>query len=660
MTKQAAHQRIINLKQEISHHRYLYHVKDMQEISDAALDSLKQELANLELQYPEFITADSPTQRVGGEPLPAFSQVQHTTPMLSLQDVFSFAELVHWQERNQKIVSANCQYFIELKIDGVAVSLVYQDSVLQQAATRGNGRVGEDVTHAIRTIDAIPLRLRHKRPGRFEVRGEIYITKADFEKLNKQRDAQGETLFANPRNIAAGSIRQLDPGVAAARPLRFFAWEIADGGQATTRLAEYEELQQLGFPVPPDATLIDQLADAQTILADQDKERTHHPFLVDGLVIKINDLNLFRRLGVVGKAPRGSIAYKFPAEEATTVIEDIAIQVGRTGALTPVAHLRPVKVAGTTVSRATLHNEDEIKRKDIRVGDTVIIHKAGDIIPEIVKVLPQLRPSHSKPFAFPTHCPVCNGAVKRDPGSVAYRCVNVDCFLIQRERILHAIGRAGFDLDGLGDKIVEQLLQTGLISDPADLWQLTSKDLLALDGFAQKKANKIIQEIQSHKKITLSRFLVALNIPHVGAVTALELAREFGTLKRIQAASLDNYCAVEGIGETVAHSLVDFFSSAASHKLFQKYQAAGLKVTSENQSGKLVGQTFLFTGSLVDMTRSEAKELVQNFGGKVVSVVSQTVDYVIVGEKAGGNAKQAKALGLKIITPQQFRQLISN
>lgn len=666
MTRAAAKKRIEALRDEVNHHRYLYHVKDTSEISDASLDSLKKELSDLETAWPELVTADSPTQRVGGEPLPQFSQVPHRSRMLSLNDVFAEEELAAWAKRNVKIVPGRYDYFCELKIDGVAVALIYEDGQLTQAATRGDGFVGEDVTHNIRTIEAIPLilrtppspRLRRALASRVEVRGEVYITKADLSAFNKQQAKEGKPLYANPRNSAAGAIRQLDPKIAAARPLKFFAWEITEGGEATTRAQEYEQLQELGFPVPPDAKLATNLDAVAKYLTRVEKKEEKYPFLVDGAVIKINDLALSARLGVVGKAPRGSVAYKFAAEEATTIVKDIIVQIGRTGVLTPVAILQPVRVAGTLVSRATLHNADEIQRKDIRVGDTVIVRKAGDIIPEIVASLPKLRPPSAKAFVFPQKCPVCGSTVVQEAGGIVYRCTNTACFPVQRERILHAVSRAGFDIDGLGEKIVAQLLNEGLIKDAADLWQLQEGDLLPLERFAAVKATKIIKQIQARKKISLSRFLSALSIPQVGVVTAHDMSREFGTLAALKKVTREQLLAVDGIGEKVANSIWEFWQAPATRKILQKYDAAGITILRDTTQGPLQGKIFLFTGSLPDMTRDEAKQRVLALGGKVAPSIGKSVDYVVIGDDAGSKAAKAQKLRLPQLTPAQFRQMI--
>ena len=649
MTKSQARQRIAKLRREIDHHRYLYHVKDTQEISEAALDSLKHELQELEQKFPDLITPTSPTQRVGGQPLPEFKQSRHGTRMLSLQDAFSTEELQQWEARNQKILPRDFEYFVEPKIDGVAVALIYQDGVLAVGATRGDGQVGEDVTANLKTIEAIPLTLcrpsfthRVCKRGKVEVRGEVYMLKKDFVKMNEQRKKAGKPLFANPRNVSAGSIRQLDPKLAASRPLRFIAWEITSGVDVKTRVEEYTKLQQLGFPVPPGAELIPNWDEFGKMAGQWEKNRSGQPFQIDGLVLKINDLVSASRLGIVGKAPRASIAYKFAAEEATTVVEDIVVQVGRTGALTPVARLKPVPVAGTTVSRATLHNIDEIKRKDVRVGDTVIVRKAGDIIPEVVKSLPKLRPKQSKPFKMP----------RLNPEKAT--------FSQQLRGIIHAVGRSGFDIEGMGEKIIEQLLQAGLVGTPPDLWELEVGDLLPLERFAEKSAENLVKAIQSRKEVPLSRFIVALGIPNVGVVTAQDLAREFGTLDKLAKANQETLAGIEGVGDVVAQGIVEFFQFKETGKLLAKYNQVGIKALAEKSGGPLKNKTFVFTGSLgEDLTRDEAKQLVIQNGGKVASTVGEKVTYLVVGSDPGSKAGKAAKLGVKILSPGQFRAMIN-
>ncbi|MDA1169190.1 MAG: NAD-dependent DNA ligase LigA [bacterium] len=659
MTTEEAFQRIEALKKEIEHHRYLYHVQDAQEISDAALDSLKHELDTIERAFPQFITKDSPSQRVGGQALPEFSQIRHEKRMLSLTDCFSVEELAAWEKRNKKIIDTEYEYFAQLKVDGVAISLMYEDGILQYAATRGDGETGEDVTQNIKTIESIPLRLKKDTPGKVEIRGEVYIVKKDFDAMNARRQAQGEQLFANPRNIAAGSIRQLDPSIAASRNLRFFAWEITSGIDIKTRVEEYETLQALGFSVPPKSTFCATLADVAKVIAREEKRRLKQKFQVDGLVVKINSIADARSLGVVGKAPRGATAFKFPAEEATTIVEDIVVQVGRTGALTPVAHLAPVRVAGTTVSRATLHNADEVKRKDVRIGDTVIIRKAGDIIPEVVSVVKGLRHHKNKAFQMPAMCPACNAKTHKDSDGVVVRCVNAHCFPQQRERILHAVGRSGFDIEGLGEKIIEQLLQEGLVKNPSDLWELTEGDLLPLARFAEKSARNIVQEIRGKKEISLPKFLVALGIPHVGVVTAQDIARRFVSLSALSEATKEELENMEGIGEKIANAISDFFAREETKGILAKYALLGLRVQDERSGGQLSGKTFVFTGSLQEITREEAKQLVLQSGGRVASTVGVGVDFVVVGLDAGSKEQKAKALGLRTISEAEFASLLA-
>ncbi|MEK7499524.1 MAG: NAD-dependent DNA ligase LigA, partial [Patescibacteria group bacterium] len=534
-----------------------------------------------------------------------------------------------------------------------------EDGVLLCAATRGDGETGEDVTQNIKTIESIPLRLKKDILGKSEIRGEVYILKKDFEMMNKQRKAEGLSLFANPRNIAAGSIRQLDPSIAASRNLRFFAWEITSGIDVKTREEEYKILQDIGFDVPPGSVVCKTLDDVAEVIAKEEKRRLKQTFQVDGLVVKINSIADARELGIVGKAPRGATAFKFPAEEATTIVEDIVVQVGRTGALTPVAHLVPVLVAGTTVSRATLHNADEVQRKDVRIGDTVIIRKAGDIIPEVVSVVTGLRNATSKPFLMPSKCPSCNAPTHKDADGVVVRCTNTSCFPQQRERILHAVGRTGFDIEGLGEKIVEQLVQEGLIKNPSDLWELTEGDLLPLARFAEKSARNIVSEIQSKKEVFLSRFLIALGIPHVGVVTAQDIAREFQSLSKIRSATKEDFVNMQGIGEKIADALFDFFAQKETARILAKYEELGLRVLDERASGSLAGKTFVFTGSLQEIKREEAKQQVLKLGGRVASTVGAGVDYVVVGTDAGSKEQKAKALGLRMLTEAEFASLLA-
>ncbi|MCC6639028.1 NAD-dependent DNA ligase LigA, partial [Candidatus Falkowbacteria bacterium] len=499
MNKQEAHKRIQNLKELINKHRYEYHVLNTQTISDEALDSLKHELSLLEQSYPEFVTPDSPTQRVAGKALDDFAKVTHKRRMISLNDIFNFEELSDWEARNKKIVDAQYEYVVELKIDGFAISLIYRDGVLVTAATRGDGLVGEDVTQNVKTIESIPLTLREKISGEVEVRGEIFMSKKAFDAINKQQAQLGEKLYANPRNLAAGTIRQLDPALAASRKLDFFAYELFIDDKSMPKIVEHERLRELGFKTSSHTKLVSDIAGVQRMYDAWSDKREKQDFLIDGLVIKINDPKVRDTLGIVGKAPRGMCAYKFPAQQVTTVVKGVDWSVGRTGVLTPVATFEPVSVAGTTVQHATIHNMDEIRRLDVRIGDTVIIEKAGDIIPKIVTVLAQMRTGKEKVITAPSHCPVCGSVVQQAKGEVAIRCSNNSCFASEVSRLIHFVSKKAFDIEGLGEKVVEQLAVNGLIASPADLYKLTIDDFLTLEGFKEKSATNAFNAIQAKK-----------------------------------------------------------------------------------------------------------------------------------------------------------------
>lgn len=666
MTKAQAKQRIEKLKKEIDHYRYEYHVLDKQDISDAALDSLKDELFKLEQEYPELITPDSPTQRVGGEPLSKFQKVEHSTRMLSLNDAFSREDVNDWYARLQRLdPGQKFTYCAEPKIDGLAMSLIYENGILHIGATRGNGRVGEDVTHNIRTIESIPLRLETipqlKKAKRIEVRGEVYMTKKVFESINKEREKAGEPLYMNPRNTAAGSIRQLDPKMAAERELRFLAYALpTDLGQKT----HYEEhllLKKLGFSTDADVKECNTIDDIWTMYEQIMKKRARYHYQIDGMVVQVNDNKLFHRLGVVGKAPRGALALKFPAEQATTIVEDIQVQIGRTGALTPVAHLKPVHVAGSTVSRATLHNIDEIKRLGVRIGDTVIIQKAGDIIPDIVEVLPNFRSGREKVFHMPKKCPACQSPVERHEGEVAYYCSNKKCFAQQKEQFYHFVSKKAFDIDGLGPKIIDQLLDEGLIHTPADLFELTKGDIEPLERFAEKKADNILASIQAARTIPLPRLIYALGIRHVGEQTAVMLAECFGTFAKLQKATAQQLEAIHDIGPAAAESIHQYFDDAHHQEfLAQLLVHVHIQKPKQQRSQKLAGKSFLFTGGLESMTRDDAKQLVRENGGTIISSVSKKLDYLVVGEDPGSKLEKAEKLGIKILTEKQFLQLLDH
>ena len=594
MNKQKAKKRIAKLKKVINHHRYLYHVLDKQEMSDAVLDSLKHELSKLEQQYSDLIALDSPTQRIGGQALDKFKKVKHHKRMLSLNDAFSNEDLEAWQERIQKLVpNQKLNYFAELKIDGFAIALIYQNGVLIQGATRGDGQIGEDVTQNLKTIDSIPLKLEiHQKlsskavqdrieklltKGRIEIRGEVYMTKKDFEKINQEQEKKGLSPYANPRNTAAGSIRQLDPKIAADRRLNFLAYNLITNLGQRTHNQEHQILQSLGFKISQDQ-YCSELKDIIGFWKEINQKRKKLPYLIDGIVVSVDNNKIFNKLGIVGKAPRGSIALKFPAKETTTVIKDIVVQIGRTGALTPVAHLKPVRLAGILITRATLHNQDEIKRLDVRIGDTVIIQRAGDVIPDVVKVIKKLRTGKEKEFQMPKKCPVCRGPVIRAKGEVVHRCANLKCGSIQRQQIIHFVSKKGFDIEGLGPKIINQLMDQGLISNLADIFSLSQGDLVPLERFSDKSADNLIKAIEQSKKITLAKFIHALGIRHVGEETAIALAQYFGKLDKIRKANLKKLLQVEDIGQIVAQSIFEWFNKEGNRELIKKLLDNGIEI----------------------------------------------------------------------------------
>ncbi len=690
MTKKEIHDRIKKLRDTINHHRYLYHVCDQQEISESALDSLKHELYKLEQQYPEFVIPSSPTQRVGGMPLAKFEKVVHRYPMLSMEDVFSFDELTEWASRLKRFAGVDPSgYFCELKMDGVAVSLIYQDGLLVTGATRGDGRVGENVTENIKTVEAIPLELRKpsqqevsaffKRhanrinervltsklslSGRFEIRGEVFMRKRVLDQLNVGQEKAGRPLFANPRNATAGSIRQLDPRIAASRKLSFYGYGLPDEMSygLTTHQQAHEFIQMLGIPINSKDALCASLDEVADYYASIRKIRESLPYWTDGVVAVVNDSSLFARLGVIGKTPRGIVAYKFAAEQVTTVLEDVKFQVGRTGALTPVAYLRPVSVAGTTVSHATLHNTDEIQRLDVMIGDTVIIEKAGDIIPKVLSVVRTLRPKDARPIAIPTSCPICGSRVERRKGEVALTCTNIVCFAKEKEAFIHFVSKKAFDIDGLGEKIVEQLIHNKLLVTPADLFLLTQGDVEPLERFAEKSAANLIAAIQEKKHIELSRFLYALGIRHVGEQTAIDLANHFRSIENIQDASLEELNEVANIGDVVAQSIHGYFLSGRHKALVHDLLANGvvIKKVVQPHSQPLAGKNFVLTGTLQTMTREEAAENIRAHGGKVSSSVSKETDYVVAGSDPGSKFTKAKKLGINILDEDALIGLFS-
>jgi len=668
MNEKEARIRIEKLRKEINHHRYLYHVLDREEISDAALDSLKHELAELEGQFPRLVTKDSPTQRVGGVPLEKFEKAPHATRMMSLNDVFSFEEMQEWEVRIVKLLGKKPEYYAELKIDGLALSMRYEDGELVRAATRGDGRVGENVTENAKTIEAIPLTIGEytkkypRAPRVIEVRGEVYMPKKNFDALNREQKKQGKEPFANPRNAAAGAVRQLDPRVTASRRLSFLAYECVSDIGVKKHSQVHEFLQDIGFP---SGTRINRLCkniqEVEKFHEDAIRMRDRLPFWVDGVVVNVNTIADFASLGFVGKAPRGAVAYKYPAEQATTIVEDIGVQVGRTGVLTPVAHLKPVRVAGTTVSRATLHNEDEIQRLGLKIGDTVIIEKAGDIIPDVVQVLPHLRTGKEKIFHMPTRCPMCGSRVVKKPGEVNYYCTNPKCFAIQQEGLEHFVSKAAFDIEGLGPKVLEQLRAADLVKDPADLFDLKKEDVEPLERFAEKSADNLVKAIDEKRDIQLYRLIYGLGISHVGEQTARALADHFGTIESLRKASQEDLRAVPDIGDVVAESIYSYFRDTEHKKAFERLLRRLEHITHESVRASvtpLSGKSVVVTGTLKGMSRDEAKEAIRVAGGKWSSSVSKKTDYVVAGKDPGSKAEKAYTLGVPILHEQKFFSML--
>ena len=662
MDRKEAVTRIKKLRETIGHHRYLYHVLDRQEISDAALDSLKKELFDLEQEFPDLITPDSPTQRVGGQPLKQFKKVQHPQRMLSLNDVFSPEDLREWAERLQRIDphAVDRGFYSELKIDGLAIELTYENGVLVVGSTRGNGIIGEDVTHNLKTIEAIPLAINHK--SKLVVRGEVFLSKKEFERINKEQTKEGKATYANPRNLAAGSIRQLDPTMTASRRLDSYAYAlITDLGQKTHE-EEHEILKKLGFKTNSHNKFCSTLKEVQEFRDYWEEHRDKLNYEVDGIVIIANDNSMFKKLGVIGKTPRGAVAYKFSPKEATTKVKDIMVSVGRTGTLTPIAVLEPVEIGGTTVSRATLHNEDEIKRLGLKIGDTVIVGRAGDVIPDVKKVLSELRTGKEKDFKMPKKCPVCGEPVQKVTGMVATKCVNSDCPALKREAVYHIVSRNAFDIGGVGVKIIDQLMDAGLVLDPADLFSVTKEDFLNLERFAEKSADNASRAIQSHKKIPLNKFVYSLGIPHVGEETGFALARRFKNIDAIRRASLDDLKNVPDIGPIVAQSIFEWFQKPYNQKILDKFKKLGVQVISEKtdkRSTKLTGKTFVLTGTMESMSREEAKNHIRELGGDVSSSVSKETDYVVAGAEPGSKFDKAQKLGVKILDERQFTDMLT-
>lgn len=662
--------RVQKLRDLINDYRYRYHVLDESTMSEAAADSLKHELSQIEEKYPELITPDSPTQRVAGQALDKFTKVRHQTRMISLADVFNRDEIAAWVERMWHVDSTIDEEFLaDIKMDGLACSLIYEDGLLARAVTRGDGIIGEDVTMNVRTIKNVPLRLRsnqrfaHFERGRTEIRGEIVMFKKEFERLNEAREKAGQPLFKNPRNLAAGTIRQLDPSLVAARPLHFVGYDIIrdDMADIPTIAYGYAAMSELGVMTSKLTNVIHGVDGVMEYIEHLGEIRGGLPFNTDGAVVKLNNREKFDSLGIVGKTPRAAIAFKFAAEETTGIVRDIVISIGRTGAATPVAVFDPVQIAGTTVQHASLHNADEIARKDIRVGDTVIIYKAGDIIPQVLEVLHDLRPKNTTRFDYPAELRKQYPELEfvRPDGEAVYRLKNKTGPILLKESLEHFASKAALDIDTLGEKNAEALVDSGLVHDIADIYALTKDDLLVLDRFADISAQKLIDAIADKKHPPLEKFVYGLGIRHVGVQTSIDLVDHFGSLDDLQHATIERLEAVDGVGTVVAESIAAWFADDDNEKLLQKFVEFGVKPYFKQKSGKLVGQNFVITGTLESMSRDEAADKIRALGGTFQTAVAKDTTYLVAGGKVGASKlKKAEEYGTKIITEEVFRGLL--
>ncbi len=652
--------RIDELRNQLNYHNYRYYALDDPLITDAEYDSLMRELIDLEAKYPETVSADSPTQRIGHVALSRFDSVEHSQPLLSLGNAFNEQELIDFVNRVQRWAERPLDYVCELKIDGLAVSLTYVDGILTQGATRGDGRVGEDITQNIRTIRSIPLKLQ--KPVSLNVRGEVFMTKQAYQELNATREKNEEALFANPRNAAAGSLRQLDAKITASRRLDALIYGIGEIDQVeiTTHSDGLETLKQLGFKVNPYIRHCNSVAEIMEFITIWTEKRNDLPFEIDGIVVKVNDISVQNQLGSTAKSPRWAIAYKFPAEQGITQVLDIELNVGRTGAVTPLAHLNPVLVAGSTVSRATLHNEDFVKTKDIRIGDYVIIQKAGDIIPEIVRPLPERRTGNEQVFQMPSVCPECNQPLTRVEGEAATRCLNYDCPAQQFERLIHFASRTAMDIDGLGPAVIKQLIGAELVKTPVDLYHLSFDDLINLERFGEKSATNLITAIAESKKRSLANLIFALGIRFVGAEVARELAEHFGSMEKLTAASLEELLEINSIGDRIAASVVEFFAQPQNQRYIKQLTTLGLNMVQEQSTGNksLANLTFVVTGKLESFSRKEAEEKLRELGANVTSSVSKKTDYLIAGEKAGSKLTRAQELDVTVLDEAEFTALL--
>jgi DNA ligase (NAD+) len=666
MDRQAAQTRIEELRELLNKYNYEYYVLDRPSVPDAEYDRLMQELIALEEQYPEFKTKDSPSQRVGGQPLDAFQKVEHRIPMLSLANAFNEGDLRDFDRRVRQEVGDDVTYVCELKIDGLAVSVRYEDGYFVQGATRGDGVTGEDITENLKTIRSLPLRL--KEAVTLEARGEAYMPKASFERLNEQRKQRGEELFANPRNAAAGSLRQLDPKIAASRHLDLFVYGLANAEELgiDSHSAALDYLQAIGFKVNPERRRCANIDEVIRFVNEWHEKRPQLPYEIDGIVIKVDSFEQQEQLGATAKSPRWAIAYKFPAEEVVTKLIGIELNVGRTGVVTPTAILEPVRVAGTTVQRATLHNEDFIREKDIRIGDSVVIKKAGDIIPEVVNVVFDRRTGEEVPFVMPTHCPECGSELVRLEGEVALRCINPKCPAQIREGLIHFVSRQAMNIEGLGEKVISQLFREGLIHDVADIYRLTKEQLVHLERMGEKSATNLLNAIEASKQNSLERLLFGLGIRHVGAKAAKVLAEHFETMDRLQSATKEELMAIHEIGEKMADSIVTYFAKPEVKELLNELRAYGVNMEYKGpktpKAGDVdsyfAGKTVVLTGKLESLSRNEAKEKIEQLGGKVTGSVSKNTDLVIAGADAGSKLAKAEQLNIEIWDETRFLQEI--
>lgn len=663
MDRQAAVARRNELHQALHHHNYLYYVLDQPAITDAEYDLMLRELLRIEAEFPDLITPDSPTQRVGGAPVTGFDSVTHSVPMFSLANAYDADDLRDWQRKAVELAAgAPLTYIVELKIDGLAVSLEYAQGRFLRGATRGDGVTGEDITSNLRTLPEIPLRLQAERS--LTVRGEVYLPKAEFLRLNQERSEAGQALFANPRNAAAGSLRQFDPQVTASRGLRIFLYTLAalDDELPGTQDASLELLQSLGLKVNDARVVLSDIEQVIEYCASWHERRHQLPYEIDGLVIKVNERAWHDRLGYTAKSPRWAIAYKFPAEQVRTKLLDIEIGLGRTGTLNPTAILQPVTVAGSVVSRATLHNADLIAEKDIRIGDTVIVQKAGDVIPEVVGPVMELRSGAEQPFVMPDTCPECGSPAVRYPGEVAWRCPNTSCPAVLRESLIHFVSRDAMDIDGLGPALLGTLLEAGLVADVADLYFLKREELLQQERVGEKTADNLLQAIEQSKQNSLERLIFALGIRYVGAKSAASLARSFGSMQNLQAADRSQLQAVPDVGGKIALSIENYFAADANRQLLAKLQSAGLNMAYRGQvaaSGALQDKIFVITGTLPGVSREEAAQLIERHGGRVSGSVSKKTDYLLAGEKAGSKLDKAQSLGVAVIDWEELQHLVA-